>query len=40
MSCLVPCRVRFLQKAVWGAAYEGPDHDTLDVEIFGHWLER
>ena len=32
-------RVRFLQREVW-PAYEGSPGDTVDVEIFQHWLER
>lgn len=31
-------RVRFLQASVW-PDYEGSDEDSLDVEIFAHWLE-
>ena len=31
-------RVRFAQRALW-PAYPGPDHDTLDAEIYEHWLE-
>lgn len=31
-------RVRFLQREVW-PEYGGRDHDTLDVEIYQHWLE-
>jgi hypothetical protein len=31
-------RVRFPQKAVW-PDYQGPEHDTLDVDIYEHWLE-
>lgn len=31
-------RVRFLQRDVW-PAYEGSAGDTVDVEIFQHWLE-
>ena len=31
-------RVRFLQKHVW-PHYNGPQHDTIDMEIFEHWLE-
>ena len=30
-------RVRFRQKEVW-ADYRGPDGDTVDVDIFEHWL--
>jgi hypothetical protein len=32
-------RVRFLQRDVW-ADYPGPREDTIDIEIFQHWLER
>ena len=31
-------RVRFLQRDVW-PGYRGHPEDTLDVEIFQHWLE-
>ena len=31
-------RVRFLQKEVW-PDYRGRTDDTLDVEIYEHWLE-
>ncbi len=31
-------RVRFLQKEVW-PDYAGAPGDTVDVEIFQHWLE-
>lgn len=31
-------RVRFTMAEVWGAQAEHPD-DTLDAEIFAHWLE-
>jgi len=31
-------RVRFRQQDVW-PGYRGGDGDTLDVEIFQHWLE-
>lgn len=31
-------RVRFLQREVW-PTYEGNPGDTVDVEIFQHWLE-
>jgi hypothetical protein len=30
-------RVRFTMAEVWGAEAENPD-DTLDAEIFAHWL--
>lgn len=32
-------RVRFRQKEVW-PDYRGPDTDTVDVDIFEHWLRR
>ena len=31
-------RVRFAQPSVW-PGYGGAPHDTLDVEIYEHWLE-
>ena len=31
-------RVRFTMEEVWGPAAERPT-DTLDAEIFAHWLE-
>ena len=31
-------RVRFQQSELW-AAYAGSPEDTLDVEIYRHWLE-
>ena len=31
-------RVRFTMAEIWGASAERPD-DTLDAEIFAHWLE-
>ena len=31
-------RVRFTMAEVWGAEAERPD-DTLDAELFAHWLE-
>ena len=31
-------RVRFRQKDVW-PDYDGGDDDTLDVELYRHWLE-
>jgi nitrile hydratase len=31
-------RVRFLQAEVW-PDYAGPAGDTVDVEIYQHWLE-
>jgi len=30
-------RVRFKQKEVWDA-YSGPETDTVDVDIYEHWL--
>jgi nitrile hydratase len=31
-------RVRFQQREIWND-YAGPANDTLDVEIYEHWLE-
>jgi len=31
-------RVRFLQREVW-PDYTGRDADTVDIEIYQHWLE-
>ena len=31
-------RVRFTMRELWGEAAERPD-DTLDAEIYAHWLE-
>src|SRR5437879_5183760 len=31
-------RVRFPQKEVW-PDYDGPPEDTVDVELYHHWLE-
>ena len=31
-------RVRFRQHEVW-PDYTGPAHDTIEIEIFQHWLE-
>ena len=31
-------RVRFTMAEIWGEAAENPD-DTLDAEIYAHWLE-
>lgn len=31
-------RVRFAQVDAW-PAYQGPANDSLDVEIYEHWLE-
>ena len=30
-------RVRFMQKDIW-ADYDGPEGDTVDLEIQEHWL--
>ena len=32
-------RVRFTMEELWGEAAETPT-DTVDAEIYGHWLER
>lgn len=32
-------RVRFTMGEIWGPAAENPA-DTIDAEIYGHWLER
>lgn len=32
-------RVRFSMGEIWGEAAENPD-DTLDAEIYAHWLEK
>lgn len=32
-------RVRFRQADIW-PDYKGPAHDTLDLEVFEHWLSR
>ena len=32
-------RVRFRQREVW-PDYAGPDRDTIDIEIYQHWLEE
>lgn len=32
-------RVRFRMAEIWGDAAEAPD-DTLDAEIYAHWLTR
>ena len=34
----VNLRVRFTMGELWGEAAENPD-DTLDAEIYDHWLE-
>lgn len=31
--------VRFRQKDIW-PDYAGPDSDTLDIDIYEHWLVR
>jgi nitrile hydratase len=31
-------RVRFVQKEVW-PDYSGPVSDTVDIELYQHWLE-
>lgn len=31
-------RVRFVQRHVW-PDYTGPRHDTLDIDLYEHWLE-
>jgi nitrile hydratase subunit beta len=31
-------RVRFVQREVW-PDYAGPADDTVDIEIYQHWLE-
>ena len=33
------CMVRFRQRDLW-KDYSGPDSDTLEVDIYAHWLER
>lgn len=32
-------RVRFTMEEIWGSEAENPT-DTLDAEIYAHWLER
>ncbi|WP_296424185.1 SH3-like domain-containing protein [Yoonia sp.] len=32
-------RIRFTMAELWGSAAEHPD-DTLDAEIYAHWLEK
>lgn len=32
-------RVRFVQRDVW-PGYPGPAHDTLDIDLYEHWLEQ
>ena len=31
-------RVRLAQRDIW-AGYEGPTGDTLEIEVYDHWLE-
>lgn len=31
-------RIRFIQSQVW-PAYAGPKNDTVDIDIYEHWLE-
>jgi len=31
--------VRFRQADIW-PDYQGPDHDSLDIDLYEHWLER
>jgi nitrile hydratase subunit beta len=31
--------VRFKQADVW-PNYNGPVHDTVDIDIYQHWLEK
>jgi nitrile hydratase len=31
-------RVRFRQRELW-PDYRGPAHDTIEIEIYQHWLE-
>lgn len=33
------CRVRLKQADLW-SGYTGAAHDTLDIEMHGHWLTR
>lgn len=37
-AALPLARVRFTMREVWGDGAERPD-DTLDAEIYAHWLE-
>lgn len=30
-------RVQFSQKSLW-KDYSGPEHDTLEIEVYDHWL--
>lgn len=38
-ECKPLYRVRFTMAELWGEAAETPT-DTVDAEIYGHWLER
>ncbi|MSO75231.1 MAG: nitrile hydratase subunit beta [Alphaproteobacteria bacterium] len=31
-------RVRFVQREIW-SDYAGSAHDTIDIELYEHWLE-
>ena len=31
--------VRFLQRDLWDD-YAGPDKDTVDLDLYRHWLEK
>jgi nitrile hydratase len=31
-------RVRFVQRKIW-PDYSGADHDTIEIEVYQHWLE-
>ncbi len=31
-------RVRFRQADIWGG-YDGPENDTVDIDIYEHWLK-
>jgi hypothetical protein len=33
------CLVRFNQRDIW-SDYDGPGIDTLEIDIYEHWLER
>ena len=32
-------RVRFVQREVW-PDYSGPANDTVDIDLYEHWLEQ
>lgn len=32
-------RISFLQREVW-PDYQGPENDTLQIEMYEHWMER